>query len=418
MVCFVVLWRLKKSKLYYSYHPLVWCGCWEGDSHKGRSTRTKASSLPEELCQRFSLSEIKTATNNFDPDLVIGVGGFGNVYRGDIDEGAVAIKRLNPESTQGVREFITEIEMLSKLRYVHLVSLIGYCEEEGEMILVYDYMANGTLRDHLYGKDNDPLTWKKRLEICLGAARGLHYLHTGVENTVIHRDVKTTNILLDDKWVAKVSDFGLSKTGPNDAAVSTAVKGTFGYLDPEYARTRQLTDKSDVYSFGVVLFEVLCARKPLDRKVEEAEWNLAHWARKCIQQGTLHNIIDPYLVGKIAPECFKKFVEIAESCVRDHGVNRPTMGDVMEKLEFVMVLQEQADDAKEKINPGGRYSYPEVKYVAVGTNRDVLGLHSGAGVGASFSTLVSETTGGSFPSLETDSDGDVFTGSSDSKVQK
>jgi len=360
-VCCILLWKLRKTKRYDPYYPLSKFWCWP-EPDKGKSTRTRASSLPEELCRHFSIDEIKTATHNFHEQLIVGVGGFGSVYKGFVDNGTmiVAIKRLKPESKQGFHEFWTEIEMLSLLRHVHLVSLIGFCDEEGEMILVYDYMSNGTLRHHLYETQDDPLSWKQRLKICVGAASGLNYLHTGMKQPIIHRDVKSNNILLDEKWVAKVSDFGLSKTGQDNMAVSTVVKGTWGYLDPDYARRRQLTEKSDVYSFGVVLFEVLCARKALDQKLDIEQCHLANWARKCIERGTIGEIIDSYLKGKIAPECFKVYVEVAESCVRDQVNQRPVMKDVMEKLSFALDLQENADAAKEKINPGGEHSYPKV----------------------------------------------------------
>ncbi|KAL5753052.1 hypothetical protein ACOSP7_023228 [Xanthoceras sorbifolium] len=299
-------------------------------------------------------AEILEATQNFDSKFLIGEGGFGKVYKGILKSGQkVAVKRSDSKHGQGLPEFQTEVLLLSKIRYRHLVSLIGYCNEGSEMILVYEFMDKGTLRDHLYSLNGNlensftqaKLTWRERLEICIGSAKGLHYLHSGSNGGIIHRDVKSTNILLDENYTAKVADFGLSRSGPFEGAdsFSIGVKGSFGYLDPEFFRSLQFTDKSDVYSFGVVLLEVLCARPAISNTTtRREEINLADWGLLWLKNGQLEEIVDPFLLGKINPNSLRKFGELVGKCLKENGVDRPTMRDVLWDLEYALQLEQTA----------------------------------------------------------------------------
>ncbi|KAJ0766318.1 putative protein kinase RLK-Pelle-CrRLK1L-1 family [Helianthus annuus] len=316
---------------------------------------TQMRSLPfPQLCRQFSLDEILSATQNFDDSLVEGKGGFGKVYKATItvENDAtfmVAIKRLDlSDSSQGATEFWVEIEMLTKLRHCNLVSLIGYCNDNSEMILVYDFMPNGTLDGHLH-KYGTVLSWVQRLKISIGAARGLHYLHTGTgtQHGVIHRDVKSSNILLDEDYAAaKISDFGLSKIGPTNASgayVNTLVRGTFGYLDPEYFLTGRLTRKSDVFAFGVVLFELLCGRAALDNSLNDDECSLVKWAQESIKKDKVYSIIDHKIKNQISPKCLKKFVQIADRCLSSKSIKRPEMAEILFALELCLRLQNKFD---------------------------------------------------------------------------
>ncbi|CAD6239724.1 unnamed protein product [Miscanthus lutarioriparius] len=294
---------------------------------------------------RFPFAVLRDATNDFDEGLVIGAGGFGKVYRATLPDGtSVAVKRASPESRQGAREFRTEIELLSGLRHRHLVSLVGYCDEGDEMILLYEYMEHGSLRSRLYGAGaaTAALGWAQRLEACAGAARGLLYLHTALPKPVIHRDVKSSNILLDGGLAAKVADFGLSRAGPEleETHVSTAVKGSFGYVDPEYVRTRKLTTKSDVYSLGVVLLEALCARPVVDPRLPKPMVNLVEWALHWQGRGELDKIVDRRMAAEVRPQALRKYGETAARCLEARGADRPAMEDVVWSLQFVMRLQD------------------------------------------------------------------------------
>ncbi|PWA72196.1 Phloem protein 2-like protein [Artemisia annua] len=308
----------------------------------------------------IQLEEIKSATNNFDDSKVIGGGGFGKVYKGELShsegKSMVAFKRLDRIHGQGDPEFFKEIRMLSSYKHDNLISLLGFCKEGNEMILIYEYASRGSLDRIL---NNPTLTWTQRLKICLDAAKGLSFLHdpNGSQQRVIHCDIKSANILLDENLNAKVSDFGLSKISPANQKITFLVTnpvGTPGYCDPLYMDDYQLTKESDVYSFGVVLFEVLCGRVCY----EHSDGNfmvLVHIWKRCYEQKKLDEIIFPDLKHQQDPSSVETFVDIAYQCLQKTREQRPTMSVVVEKLKVALELQEQ-----EEMRKAAEYEYKEI----------------------------------------------------------
>ncbi|WJX61770.1 hypothetical protein P8452_46828 [Trifolium repens] len=310
----------------------------------------------------FTLEYIELATENYKT--LIGEGGFGSVYRGTLDDGQeVAVKVRSATSTQGTREFDNELNLLSAIQHENLVPLLGYCNEYDQQILVYPFMSNGSLLDRLYGEPakRKILDWPTRLSIALGAARGLAYLHTFPGRSVIHRDVKSSNILLDNSMCAKVADFGFSKYAPQegDSYVSLEVRGTAGYLDPEYYKTQQLSEKSDVYSFGVVLLEIVSGREPLNIKRPRIEWSLVEWAKPYIRASKVDEIVDPGIKGGYHAEALWRVVEVALQCLEPYSTYRPCMVDIVRELEDALIIENNASEYMKSIDSLGgsnRYS--------------------------------------------------------------
>ncbi|EES02695.1 hypothetical protein SORBI_3003G114700 [Sorghum bicolor] len=301
-------------------------------------------SLPRPTSTRFlSYEELKVATNNFEPSSVLGEGGFGRVYKGILSDGtAVAIKKLTSGGHQGDKEFLVEVEMLSRLHHRNLVKLIGYysSRESSQNLLCYELVPNGSLEAWLHGAlgASCPLDWDTRMRIALDAARGLAYLHEDSQPCVIHRDFKASNILLENDFHAKVSDFGLAKQAPEGRTnyLSTRVMGTFGYVAPEYAMTGHLLVKSDVYSYGVVLLELLTGRRPVDMSQPSGQENLVTWARPILRdQDRLEELADPRLGGQYPKDDFVRVCTIAAACVSPEANQRPTMGEVVQSLKMV-----------------------------------------------------------------------------------
>ncbi|XP_047082860.1 receptor-like serine/threonine-protein kinase ALE2 [Lolium rigidum] len=296
----------------------------------------------------FSLSQLEKATDGFDSRRVLGEGGFGRVYHGTMDDGnEIAVKLLTREDRSGDREFIAEVEMLSRLHHRNLVKLIGICTERAKRCLVYELIRNGSVESHLHGADKDKglLNWDARMKIALGSARGLAYLHEDSNPHVIHRDFKASNILLEEDFTPKVTDFGLAREATNGIhPISTRVMGTFGYVAPEYAMTGHLLVKSDVYSYGVVLLELLSGRKPVGMSDTSMDpENLVTWARPllCNKEG-LERLIDPSLNGNFNFDNVAKVASIASVCVHNDPSQRPFMGEVVQALKLIYNDAEEA----------------------------------------------------------------------------
>ncbi|WZY75690.1 hypothetical protein YC2023_022074 [Brassica napus] len=324
-----------------------------GSRFSSTSLSFESSIAPLTLSAKtFSASEIAKATSNFAEERVLGEGGFGKVYEGLFDDGTkVAVKVLKRDDHQGGREFLAEVEMLSRLHHRNLVNLIGICIEDRNRSLVYELIPNGSVESHLHGvdKESSPLDWEARLKIALGAARGLAYLHEDSNPRVIHRDFKSSNILLEHDFTPKVSDFGLARNALDDEDnrhISTRVMGTFGYVAPEYAMTGHLLVKSDVYSYGVVLLELLTGRKPVDMSQPPGQENLVSWTRSFLtSREGLEAIIDQSLGQPEIPfDSIAKVAAIASMCVQPEVSHRPFMGEVVQALKLVC---NECDEAKE-----------------------------------------------------------------------
>ncbi|GMY10409.1 probable LRR receptor-like serine/threonine-protein kinase At1g06840 isoform X1 [Fagus crenata] len=333
------------------------------------------SSIKIDGMKDFTFGEMVMATNNFNSSTEVGKGGYGKVYKGVLaDATVVAIKRAQEGSLQGEKEFLTEIELLSRVHHRNLVSLIGYCDEESQQMLIYEFMSNGCLRDHLSAKSKEPLSFAMRLRMALGSAKGILYLHTEADPPIFHRDIKASNILLDSKYTPKVADFGLSRLAPVPdiegevpGHVSTVVKGTPGYLDPEYFLTRKLTDKSDVYSLGVVFLELLTGMQAISHGK-----NIVREVNAKYQSGMIFSVIDGRM-GSYPSECVVKFLTLALKCCQEETDARPSMAEVVRELDSIWLMMPDSDirsadpmitNAEKEVTPPSSSSKVKHPYVS------------------------------------------------------
>ncbi|TYI12646.1 hypothetical protein ES332_A08G002300v1 [Gossypium tomentosum] len=294
--------------------------------------------------QLFTFDQVIAATGNFRSDYLLGEGGFGKVYKGFLEDTneVVAIKQLDQDSLQGSREFAAEVLTLSTAEHPNLVKLIGFCAEDEQRLLLYEYMPLGSLENHLHdlSPDQKPLDWNTRMEIAAGAARGLEYLHVKMKPPVIYRDLKCSNILLGEGYHARLSDFGLARVGPSGdkTHVSTRVMGTYGYCAPDYAMTGQLTFKSDIYSLGVVLLELITGRKAVDYSKDCNEQYLVAWARPLFKdRRNFSQMVDPLLQGQYPMKGLYQALAVAAMCVQEQPNMRPAISDVVMALNYLTV---------------------------------------------------------------------------------
>ncbi|GLT92354.1 hypothetical protein SLE2022_101940 [Rubroshorea leprosula] len=298
----------------------------------------------------FTISELKSATKNFSRSVMIGEGGFGCVYRGSIksledpsQKIEVAVKQLVKRGLQGHKQWVTEVNVLGVVEHQNLVKLVGYCADDDERgmqrLLVYEYMPNGSVESHLSARSETTLSWTMRLRIAQDAARGLMHLHEKMDFQIIFRDFKSSNILLDEQWNAKLSDFGLARLGPSEGLthVSTAVVGTMGYAAPEYVGTGRLRSKSDVWSYGVFLFELITGRRPLDRNRPKSEQKLLEWIKPYVSDSKrFHQILDPRLEGKYPLKSAQRLGTVANQCLVKNPKKRPKMSEVLEMVNQIV----------------------------------------------------------------------------------
>ncbi|KAL5099660.1 hypothetical protein RYX36_003987 [Vicia faba] len=358
-VCFTSLSRLPPPSSLNILHT-------SGSNDKSKVCETRSSESDSMISgpnlKVFSYGDLTIATKSFKSDSLLGEGGFGKVYKGWLNAETlapakagsgmmVAIKKMKSDRLQGVQEWQSEINFLGRISHPNLVKLLGYCSENDELLLVYEFMPRGSLESHLFRRNTnrEPFSWNTRLEIAIDAARGLAFLHSS-EKQVIYRDFKASNILLDGNYNAKISDFGLAKFGPSegDSHVTTRIMGTFGYVAPEYIASGHLYVKSDVYGFGVVLLEMLTGLQVLDTERPKGKQNLVEWIKPSLTDERMlkSSIMDSRLEGQYSPKAALETAKLILKCLESDPKKRPSMNDVLETLEGIKAIKERRKISK------------------------------------------------------------------------